>query len=50
MNISKQRILDKKVYHGSHCDTLQLPQPDCVFTIGEMEVARLEGGFDGRGA
>ena len=28
MNICKQRSVDKRVYCGTHCDTLQLPQWD----------------------
>jgi hypothetical protein len=49
MNICKQRSVDKRVYCGTHCDTLQLPQWELFLCwVGWGEVVRVEGGWEGR--
>ena len=47
MNICKQRSVDKRVYCGTHCDILQLPQQDFFFSVGG-QVIRAEGAYEGR--
>jgi len=45
MNIYEQKCVDKRVYCGSYCDTLQLPRWDFFFAV-RGEVARVEGNYE----
>lgn len=48
MNICNQRIVNKRIHHGTHCETLQLPHKiSILFFLFWGEVARIEERYEG---